>query len=77
MSRITAASLAFLVAVSLGAAPVGAATTPAKPMSTPASTERAVFAGGCFWCLETAYEGVPGVITAVSGYTGGHTKNPT
>jgi len=37
----------------------------------------AIFAGGCFWCMETAFEGVPGVLSAVSGYTGGTKKNPT
>ena len=37
----------------------------------------AIFAGGCFWCMETAFEGVPGVISAVSGYSGGPKKNPT
>jgi peptide-methionine (S)-S-oxide reductase len=37
----------------------------------------AVFAGGCFWCMETAFEGVPGISSAVSGYAGGSKKNPT
>ena len=37
----------------------------------------AVFAGGCFWCVESDFESVPGVIEAVSGYTGGKLKNPT
>ena len=37
----------------------------------------AVFAGGCFWCMEEAFEKVPGVVSAVSGYTGGHVKNPS
>jgi peptide-methionine (S)-S-oxide reductase len=37
----------------------------------------AIFAGGCFWCMETAFEGVPGVISSVSGYAGGPKKNPT
>ncbi len=41
------------------------------------ATGKAVFAGGCFWCEETAFEGVPGVISVVSGYTGGQKKNPT
>ena len=37
----------------------------------------AVFAGGCFWCTESDFEHLPGVIDAVSGYTGGRTPNPT
>ena len=40
-------------------------------------TEVIVVAGGCFWCVESDFESVPGVIDAVSGYTGGTTKNPT
>ncbi len=43
----------------------------------PAATASAVFAGGCFWCTESDFEKVPGVIDAISGYTGGHVKNPT
>lgn len=39
--------------------------------------DTAVFAGGCFWCEETAFEGLPGVISVTSGYIGGRTKNPT
>ena len=37
----------------------------------------ATFAGGCFWCVEEAFEKVPGVTRAVSGYMGGAKKNPT
>ena len=39
--------------------------------------EKATFAGGCFWCTEEAFEKLPGVISAVSGYMGGKLKNPT
>jgi peptide methionine sulfoxide reductase msrA/msrB len=39
--------------------------------------ETATFAGGCFWCLEADFEKVPGVVEAVSGYTGGKEENPT
>ncbi len=38
---------------------------------------KATFAAGCFWCSEEAFEKVPGVVSAVSGYIGGQKKNPT
>jgi peptide methionine sulfoxide reductase msrA/msrB len=40
-------------------------------------TKTAVFAGGCFWCTESDFEMIPGVLGAVSGYTGGTVSNPT
>jgi len=40
-------------------------------------TEVAYFASGCFWCVEAIFESVRGVEEAISGYAGGHTKNPT
>jgi peptide-methionine (S)-S-oxide reductase len=43
----------------------------------PANAATAVFAAGCFWCVEQAFEKTPGVAQAVSGYTGGSTENPT
>ncbi|SFL04562.1 peptide-methionine (S)-S-oxide reductase MsrA [Shimia haliotis] len=42
-----------------------------------ASSETLIVAGGCFWCVESDFESVPGVKEAVSGYTGGTTKKPT
>jgi peptide-methionine (S)-S-oxide reductase len=42
-----------------------------------AETETLTVAGGCFWCVESDFESVPGVIGAVSGFTGGNTANPT
>ena len=39
--------------------------------------EVATFAGGCFWCVEAIFEDIEGVVEAVSGYSGGHLKNPT
>jgi peptide-methionine (S)-S-oxide reductase len=42
-----------------------------------AEVKKAVVAGGCFWCVESDFEDVPGVLDAVSGYTGGTSKNPT
>jgi peptide-methionine (S)-S-oxide reductase len=40
-------------------------------------TEKAIFAAGCFWCTEAAFQEVEGVTSAVSGYTGGTVKNPS
>jgi peptide methionine sulfoxide reductase msrA/msrB len=40
-------------------------------------TEVAILAGGCFWCTEGAFDGLPGVLEATSGYTGGDKPNPT
>jgi len=59
--------LAFLAGVSGAVAQTAA----------PGKTETAIFAGGCFWCVEEAFEKVPGVTTAVSGYIGGTVANPT
>ena len=43
----------------------------------PQKLEKAVFAGGCFWCMEGPFEKLPGVLSVVSGYTGGKKSNPT
>jgi peptide methionine sulfoxide reductase msrA/msrB len=40
-------------------------------------TEVSTFAGGCFWCTESDFEELPGVLKVISGYTGGHKENPT
>ncbi len=49
------------------------------PVEAPAQNglERAYFASGCFWCVEAVYESVKGVKESISGYSGGHTENPT
>lgn len=39
--------------------------------------ERAIFAGGCFWCMVHPFNQYPGIIKVISGYTGGHVVNPT
>ncbi|MGE8943611.1 peptide-methionine (S)-S-oxide reductase MsrA [Leptospira interrogans] len=58
---------------SLAAAAVMALATAASAQQT----ETATFASGCFWCTESDFEKVPGVIDATSGYLGGKTANPT
>lgn len=39
--------------------------------------ETAIFAGGCFWCMVQPFDSQPGIKSVISGYTGGHTVNPT
>jgi peptide-methionine (S)-S-oxide reductase len=65
MSAIAAVMLAAL-AMSGGAGPVTAAV----------ETKTAIFAGGCFWCVEAAFDEVDGVTETVSGYAGGTKPNP-
>lgn len=57
----------------------GDATLAAPPQenATTGRTETIVLAGGCFWCLENDLEKLPGVVEAVSGYSGGHVPNPS
>ena len=40
------------------------------------NTQKVYFAGGCFWCMEESFDNVEGVIETISGYSGGHVKNP-
>jgi peptide-methionine (S)-S-oxide reductase len=56
---------AFMLAVVLGSA------------SAQEKTAKAIFGGGCFWCVEADFDKVPGVISTTSGYINGKTKNPT
>lgn len=51
--------------------------TPEKYLPKKEGLSRAYFASGCFWCVEAVYESVKGVEEVVSGYSGGHTENPT
>ena len=82
MKFITLIALLFTVGTSCGNSEER--TTPpeianADPVEVPLQDglKRAYFASGCFWCVEAVFESVKGVKEAVSGYSGGHTKNPT
>lgn len=68
----------FLLLSACGPAPSALASEtprPAKPVR--ANQAEAIFASGCFWCSESDFEKLPGVIDAVSGYAGGTTESPT
>lgn len=57
-----------------------AGVSPSDPESmqvTDANVEIAIFAGGCFWCTESDFDKIPGVISTLSGYIGGTVANPT
>ncbi len=54
-----------------------ASPAPGPERVAPENARTAIFAAGCFWCVEEAFEKTPGVVEAVSGYTGGTTENPT
>jgi peptide-methionine (S)-S-oxide reductase len=74
------AAAAFATASTGGAAPIaGRAGRIPPPSAKPAvhAPALATFAGGCFWCMETAFEGMPGVLSVTSGFSGGPEKNPT
>ena len=64
-----------------GALTVGAMVTAADgaraELSQGTQQAVAIFAGGCFWCMEPPFDALEGVISTTSGYTGGQTKNPT
>ncbi|MGA8004777.1 MAG: peptide-methionine (S)-S-oxide reductase MsrA [Burkholderiales bacterium] len=49
----------------------------ATASAQPKELETAIFAGGCFWCVESDFDKVPGVVSTTSGYTGGQAQNPT
>jgi peptide-methionine (S)-S-oxide reductase len=65
--------LAFVVVMMCGAA---SARAHAADASAP-GLEKATFAGGCFWCMQPAFDHIPGVVSTVVGYTGGEKQNPT
>ena len=67
----------FLAACSNGAAPPPALAEMAPRVEAEAHEEIAIFAGGCFWCIEAELEELPGVRSVISGYTGGTTPDPT
>ena len=77
MKYLASAAAALALAACGNAQTESTARTEVLQAQASGTTAEAVFAGGCFWCVESDFEKVPGVIEAVSGYTGGTTDNPT
>ncbi len=75
---LLAAAVAVVLAIGAsltlgGARAQGGTQTP----TAPTGLSKAIFAGGCFWCVESDFDKVPGVVSTVSGYIGGKVPNPT
>jgi peptide-methionine (S)-S-oxide reductase len=71
---------AAMLLIAVGGAALAQGSTPTAPAQAPAAvagTQKAVFAGGCFWCVEADFDKVDGVLSTTSGYTGGNVANPT
>ena len=70
--------LPLLAALGACAGPSDPASREAAAAAAPADNRAvAIFAGGCFWCMEPPFDKLPGVISTTSGYVGGHVANPT
>jgi peptide-methionine (S)-S-oxide reductase len=71
-ARVSVWLRAFALGIGLWAGLLGVAAA-----QKAAATHKAIFAGGCFWCVEADFDKVPGVLSTVSGYIGGTVPNPT
>ncbi len=74
MGALVAVAVGIVTAVAVGG-PRAQGTTATGP--APAGLAKATFAGGCFWCVESDFDKVPGVVSTTSGYIGGKLANPS
>ncbi len=76
MKAVTFLRVPLIISL-LAVSPLGMTAGGATPATSSEGLETATFAGGCFWCVEHAFDDVEGVISTTSGYTGGQKKSPT
>jgi peptide-methionine (S)-S-oxide reductase len=70
--------LSLLFVLSSCGTPATASDKAPAPIPLPGPGQAtAIFAGGCFWCMETDFDALPGVVATTSGYAGGHVAHPT
>ena len=74
---IFALSLCLTACGGVTASPAPAPKASASPAPVPGGSATAIFAGGCFWCMEKPFDELEGVISTTSGYTGGRVDNPS
>lgn len=72
-----AAALTSLACFGVAAQDDGEAASPAETAVADGPQASAIFAGGCFWCMEPPFDKTEGVLSTTSGYIGGHVDNPT
>lgn len=77
MRRLMAAALAVCAVLAVGSVLVTGPSTAQAPAKPAGPTEIATFAGGCFWCVESDFDKLEGVVSTVSGFMGGTTPNPS
>jgi peptide-methionine (S)-S-oxide reductase len=75
--RAVKAAVAGIVALGIAAFAQSVAQQPAPAAPAARVVETAIFAGGCFWCVESDFDKVPGVLKTESGFTGGTVPNVT
>jgi methionine-S-sulfoxide reductase len=77
MSKVGIMNRTFLLALSYAALAAAPMTFGDAQSSSPTATKTAIFAGGCFWCIQPAFDKAKGVIKTAVGYSGGTEPNPT